>query len=94
MNKTLFFILYIFIINIISFILMGIDKRAAKNNMYRIPEKVFFTLSILLGSLGTYIGMYKFRHKTKHLSFKILIPILLIVNIICIYYIFLHFIWT
>ena len=94
MNKTLFFILYIFIINIISFILMGIDKRAAKNNMYRIPEKVFFTLSIFLGSLGTYIGMYKFRHKTKHLSFKILIPILLIVNIICIYYIFLHFIWT
>lgn len=94
MNKTLFFILYIFIINIISFILMGIDKRAAKNNMYRIPEKVFFTISIFLGSLGTYIGMYKFRHKTKHLSFKILIPILLIINIICIYYIFLHFIWT
>ena len=94
MNKTLFFILYIFIINIIYFILMVIDKRAAKNNMYRIPEKVFFTLSILLGSLGTYIGMYKFRHKTKHLSFKILIPVLLIVNIICIYYIFLHFIWT
>ena len=94
MSKTLFFILYIFIINIISFILMGIDKRAAKNNMYRIPEKVFFTISFLLGSLGTYIGMYKFRHKTKHLNFKILIPILLIVNIMCIYYIFLHFIWT
>lgn len=94
MSKTLFFILYIFIINIISFILMGIDKRAAKNNMYRIPEKAFFSISFLLGSLGTYIGMYKFRHKTKHLSFKVLIPILLIVNIICIYYIFLHFIWT
>ena len=94
MNKTLFFILYIFIINTISFILMRIDKRAAKNNMYRIPEKVFFAISFLLGSLGTYIGMYKFRHKTKHLSFKVFIPILLIVNIICIYYIFLHFIWT
>ena len=74
--------------------MMYSDKQKAKKDQYRTREKSFFVVSLLLGGIGTYIGMYKFRHKTKHLSFKILIPILLIVNIICIYYIFLHFIWT
>ena len=67
---------------------MYVDKQKAKKNKWRIPEKSFFILSFFfLGSLGVYIGMYKFRHKTKHTLFTVGIPICIILNIICIYYI-------
>ena len=67
---------------------MGYDKYLAKNNKWRISEKAIFTLSLLLGSIGTYLGMYKFRHKTKHLKFTIGIPVIFIINIITIYYMY------
>ena len=66
---------------------MYIDKIKAKNGDYRISEKSIFILSLLLGGIGVYIGMYKFRHKTKHLSFTIGIPICILINIFSVYYI-------
>lgn len=93
MDLKLIFIVYLILINMISFSIMGIDKYKARKAKYRISEKVLFLLSFIFGSLGTLIGMYTFRHKTKHLKFIILIPILLIINVVCIYYI-LHLIWT
>ena len=79
--------IYILIINIIGFIMMYIDKEKAKKDKYRISEKTFFVISLLLGAIGTYIGMYKFRHKTKHNLFTIGIPVMIIINIASIYYI-------
>lgn len=67
---------------------MYIDKNKAKKGSYRISEKAIFIISLILGGLGVYIGMYKFRHKTKHMSFTVGIPICIIINIITIYYIF------
>ena len=66
---------------------MKLDKNYAIKNKYRISEKTFFTISFFFGSLGVYCGMYAFRHKTKHVNFTVMIPILFILNIITIYYI-------
>ena len=77
-------IIYLIIINILSFSLMGFDKYKAINNHWRISEYTLFGLSLLGGSLGTLIAMYTFHHKTKKNSFRILIPIFLIINILLI----------
>ena len=89
-NYTLYFSIYIFIINIFGILIMKYDKTCAKNNNYRVSEKSLFIIALLLGGVGIYIGMYKFRHKTKHVKFTIGIPIVIIINILCIYYIFSH----
>lgn len=82
-----YFFIYIILINFIGFFTMYIDKNKAKKGKYRISEKTIFIISILLGSIGVYIGMYKFRHKTKHTLFTVGIPICIIINAFCIYYI-------
>lgn len=78
-------IVYLIIINILSFSLMGIDKYKAITNKWRISEYTLFGLSLLGGSLGTLLGMLTFHHKTKKNSFRILIPIFLIINIIMLF---------
>lgn len=65
------------------FAMMGIDKALAKRGAWRVPEKTLFLLALLGGALGGIIGMYFFRHKTRHTSFKAGLPMLLIVNIAC-----------
>lgn len=65
------------------FAMMGIDKSLAKRGAWRVPEKTLFLLALLGGALGGIIGMYFFRHKTRHASFKVGLPMLLIVNIAC-----------
>lgn len=88
MNYIYILIGYIIIINIISFFIMLYDKKQAIYHNFRISEKTIFIISLLLGGIGTYVGMYVFRHKTKHLKFKIGIPIVIILNIISVFYIF------
>lgn len=65
---------------------MFIDKNRAKKGNYRISEKTIFIIALLLGAIGVYIGMYKFRHKTKHLSFTVGIPVCIVINVLTIYY--------
>ena len=77
---------YLFLINIIAFIIIYIDKQKAIKHKWRIRESTLFLISIIGGSLGTLIGMYTFRHKTKHIKFTLGIPFILIVQIILIYY--------
>lgn len=77
-------IIYLIIINILSYSLMGIDKYKAITNKWRISEYTLFGISLLGGSLGTLLGMFTFHHKTKKNSFRILIPIFLIINILLI----------
>lgn len=75
-------IFYLVIINIISFTMYGIDKVKARFNKWRIPENTLLVVSFIGGSLGSILGMEIFRHKTKHLKFKILNPLFLILHII------------
>ncbi|PXV65515.1 uncharacterized membrane protein YsdA (DUF1294 family) [Dysgonomonas alginatilytica] len=81
------YIFYFLIIwNIVVFFLYGLDKRKAKTNKYRISEKTLLLSSFLWGATGAFLGMHVFRHKTKHAKFKILIPIFLVLNCVCFYY--------
>lgn len=79
MTELLFF--YLIVINIVTFCLMFLDKRRAIRHEWRVPEKTFFLLSFLGGAAGALTGMFMFRHKTRHLSFRIILPVCLIVNI-------------
>ena len=67
--------------NIITFLLYGMDKQKAKANRNRISEKTLILSAFFMGGLGAFIGMAIFRHKTRHLKFKILVPLFLILNI-------------
>ena len=69
-------LIYWFIMNLLGFSLMGMDKHKAIQGQYRIPEKVLFTTSLLGGSVGTWAGMYAFRHKTKHWYFVVGMPLI------------------
>ena len=66
---------------VIAFALMGIDKQKAKARKRRIPEKMLFLSAILGGSVGSLVGMSLFRHKTKHWSFRIGMPVILILQV-------------
>ena len=81
MNFNQFVILYLIIINLLGFAIMGIDKKKAKMGNRRIPENTLFAFAFLGGGIGTIAGMYTFRHKTRKLSFKIGMPLIVILEI-------------
>lgn len=81
-----FIIIALLILNIFGFILVSLDKYKAKNKLWRIPERSFFILSILGGSVGVYIGLFLFKHKTRHWYFMTVIPLIILAQIIFIYY--------
>lgn len=62
----------------LDFVLMGVDKRRAKNGQWRIAEKWFFLVALLGGTPGAILGMRTFHHKTRHWCFKWGLPILLL----------------
>ncbi len=70
-------LVYLLIINAASFVLMLADKYKAKKNLWRIPEATLIGVAVLGGSLGSLLGMYGIRHKTKHPKFSIGIPMIL-----------------
>lgn len=67
-------------VNLFSFWLMGYDKRCARRGKWRVPEKRLFLAAACFGALGGLLGMKVFRHKTRHWSFRIGFPLLLIVQ--------------
>ncbi len=71
---------YLLCVNLIGFIIMGLDKRRAKKNMWRIKEKSIFTAALLGGAAGAWLGMNVFRHKTKHKAFRYGLPAICIVQ--------------
>ena len=69
---------YLAAVNVVTFTVYGIDKRKARRDAWRIPEKTLFLLPLLGGSVGALLGMKVFRHKTKHWYFVWGIPIILL----------------
>ena len=74
--------IYLVIINLVGIYVMWADKRKAKKGAWRIKEKSLFLVALLGGCLGTTLGMYWFRHKTKHWYFKYGFPAILILEIV------------
>ncbi len=78
--------IYLLIINVVNFVLFGVDKKRARKREWRIPESALLFISLLGGALGGIIGMNFYKHKTKKMKFTIAMPIILILNIIIIQY--------
>lgn len=81
MNLTLFAAAALLGINLFSFLLMGWDKRCARRGKWRVPERNLFLAALCFGAMGGTLGMFAFRHKTKHWYFRIFFPALMIVQI-------------
>ena len=75
-------LLYLLVVNVITFLMIGYDKHEAKKGNWRVSEKTLFTLVVLGGSIGGIIGMFTFRHKTKKWYFRFGFPIILILQIL------------
>ena len=71
---------YLALVNLLTFILYGVDKRKAQKGAWRVPEKTLLLLPLLGGSVGGILGMQTFRHKTKHWYFKFGLPAMLVLQ--------------
>ena len=89
MSMRAFFI-YLIVINILTFLIFGIDKWKAQRGKWRIPEATLIWMSIIGGSIGALVGMYLFRHKTQKRKFNLGIPAVLLAQAILAYFIFLR----
>ena len=81
MGVITYIVSYLIIINLIGFVIMGIDKLKAKKRAWRIPESTLFVVALIGGSLGTTVGMHVFRHKTRHWYFLYGMPTILVIQI-------------
>lgn len=71
---------YILVMSVVAFVVCGVDKFAAQHQKRRVSEKMLFLLSLLGGSVGMYLGMFTFRHKTKHWYFVVGIPAIILLQ--------------
>lgn len=66
---------YLLAINLMAFVLYGVDKRRAVRNKFRIRERVLLWMARLGGGIGSWLGIKTFHHKTKHTKFRIIVPL-------------------
>lgn len=83
-----YLIIFLLIINSVTFLTYGIDKYLAIKNSNRISEKTLLTSAFFMGASGAFLGMQLFRHKTKKLVFRILVPLFIFLNLTIIYLIY------
>ena len=81
MNINHIVIYYLLIINAVAFIVYGIDKLKARKNRWRIPEATLLLLALVGGSIGSWLGMKVWHHKTMHLKFKYGLPAILLLQL-------------
>ncbi|MBE5972888.1 MAG: DUF1294 domain-containing protein [Lachnoclostridium sp.] len=72
---------YLVLVNLVSFVMYGIDKRKAIKDQWRIPEKTLLLAALVGGSLGAFVGMQIFHHKTKHWKFILGVPACMILHV-------------
>lgn len=76
------FILYLIIVNITAFFMYLVDKVKAIKGRWRIPERTLIGIAVIGGSLGAFLSMNLFRHKTKHKKFTVTVPLLLVIQVV------------
>lgn len=74
-------IIFLVAITLFTFIVYGIDKRKAKKGRWRIPESTLLLLAVIGGSIGAYLGMKVWHHKTRHKKFKYGIPAIIVLQV-------------
>ena len=80
MHILTYIILALILWNIVVLALYGVDKRRAKRHEWRIRERTLLLCAFLMGGVGALLGMGVFRHKTKHMKFRLLVPLAVVVN--------------
>ena len=88
MKDFQFFLIYLILVNLVAFLLFGLDKRKAQKHQWRISEKALFIPAILGGSIGAILGMHLFHHKTKHWYFRFGLPLILILHLAAFFLLF------
>lgn len=78
-----YFLAYLLLINLVTFFVYGADKSRARRGLYRISEATLLFLALIGGSIGAYLGIRVFHHKTKHKKFTIGVPVIFVLQIIC-----------
>ena len=79
-------LIYLAVINVVTFFMYGIDKCKAKKSKWRIREAALLGLAVLGGSIGAWLGMQVWHHKTQHKKFKYGVPAIIIVQLALIVY--------
>ncbi|MBR5699454.1 MAG: DUF1294 domain-containing protein [Prevotella sp.] len=74
-------LLYLVVINVVAFVVYGVDKYKAKHGRWRIPEATLLGLAVIGGSIGAWLGMRVWHHKTMHKKFQYGVPLILIAQI-------------
>ena len=87
MDVIVLIIIYIIVANLAGIISMAMDKWKAVHRSWRIPEAVLFFIAIIGGSIGSILGMYLCRHKTKHWYFVYGMPLILLIQIVLLCYV-------
>ncbi|MBQ9499825.1 MAG: DUF1294 domain-containing protein [Bacteroidaceae bacterium] len=82
MSSMQIILIYLIAINVITFFVYGIDKWKAKKSLWRIRESALLALAVLGGSIGAWLGMKVWHHKTQHKKFKYGIPLILVAQIV------------
>ena len=80
-------LIYLAIINVVTFFMYGVDKWQAKQGNWRISETILLMLAVIGGSIGALLGMQVWHHKTMHKKFKYGLPLILLTQIALIYFI-------
>lgn len=78
-------LLYMLFINVVALIMYGVDKYKAVHSAWRISERVLLFVALIGGAMGAMIGMYLFRHKTRHARFVVLVPLFLMAQLYLVY---------
>ena len=76
-----FIIVYLIILNVVTFLVFGLDKWKAKRRKWRVREAALLLLAVLGGSIGAWVGMYVWHHKTLHKKFRYGVPLILLAQI-------------
>ena len=75
-------LIYLAVINVVTFFMFGIDKWKAKKSKWRVRETALLGLAVLGGSIGAWLGMKVWHHKTLHIKFKYGIPVIIIIQLV------------
>ncbi len=82
MSEFKLLLIYMIFVNVVTFLVYGVDKLKAKRSWWRISENALIALALIGGSIGALLGMYLWRHKTQHKKFKYGVPVILVLQIV------------
>ena len=79
-------VFYLLAVNLLAFILYGIDKKRARNREWRISERMLIGIAVIGGCIGAILGMHVFHHKTRHWYFRYGLPVILIIQVLLVWF--------